>query len=289
MLFFLNLYLKYKFQKNDNKIKRKLEKKTEIMENIYKKIVKEKEVKFYSRAAANGISPSLISHYKDGEYITMCTEKYPHTLYDLIQKGVTKERLTEIIDEARLRLSDLHNIGIIHGGLSEENIIINNDVKLIDFGMAYEVNSITHENIENIEKLVEKLYEGVKYADITLTGVDLIKSLEHGILKFILNHYTMEKCKYCNFSFENDEILEEHIIKYHPYCDHCEVIITNYDPEDLFSCDYCGITLCGTCIDNLDYSFYYCEKCLFIYCYYHGYDSGSCKNKRGSCKECGGG
>jgi len=98
-----------------------------------------------------------------------------------------------------------------------------------------------------------------------------------------------EKCKYCNFSFENDEILEEHVNKYHPNCDYCVGIIISTDPEDLFSCDYCNKTLCDFCIDKFDYSFYKCEECLFVCCYYHGYDSGSCKNKNGPCKNCGGG
>jgi len=98
-----------------------------------------------------------------------------------------------------------------------------------------------------------------------------------------------EKCKYCNFSFENDEILEEHVDKYHPNCDYCGGIIISTDPEDLFSCDYCNKTLCDSCIDKFDYSFYECEECLHVCCYYHGYDSGTCKNKNGPCKNCGGG
>lgn len=152
--------------------------------NSYTKIVKVKEFEFYCQAECLKISPLLISHCTDGEFIKMCVEKYPHTLQDLIEGGITKQYLAEILQKAHICLDKLHEIGIIHGDLSEENIVVGKDIRLIDFGMSYTKESVTPENIKEI---AEEFYEGENYADNNLTGFEYIKSLENGVLVFLYN------------------------------------------------------------------------------------------------------
>lgn len=152
------------------------------------KIVSWKEAEFYVRAASKEIAPAIISFKirEDGK-VELGTEKYPHTLSSRVREDISKESLEEIFHEAHALLEDLHNLGIIHGDISEENIVIGDDVRLIDFGMSYPTTDVTEDNFKD---LAQEFPEAECYADKSLTGVEYIKSLEHGTLEFLQDTFS---------------------------------------------------------------------------------------------------
>lgn len=113
--------------------------------NYTKHNITTKEVEITSLASANDIAPKLVS--SDEKSITL--QAWPSTLIEIplnewiFYKDVTVNNLRK-----------LHSLGIIHGDLSEENIVVDpstKDAKLIDFGMSKYVSSIDIEefNVNN--------------------------------------------------------------------------------------------------------------------------------------------
>lgn len=104
------------------------------MEPVYK-ICKIDEVNITKIASEAGISAEVISvdSIGDGLY-RMGTKKYPHVLIDY-PFCEWKQFKLQVVNV----LNTLHNLGIVHGDLSEENIVIGEDgiAKLIDFGMSF--------------------------------------------------------------------------------------------------------------------------------------------------------
>lgn len=155
--------------------------------DVHVKIVSWKEAEFYVRASSKNIAPAIVSFKirEDGK-VELGTEKYPHTLFSRVREITTKEDLDKIYRDACAVLEDLHSIGIIHGDISEENIVVGDDVRLIDFGMSYSTSEVTEDNFRD---LAQEFPEAESYADKYLTGVEYIKSLEQGILGFLEDVY----------------------------------------------------------------------------------------------------
>lgn len=150
----------------------------------YTKRVRASELEFYRKAEEAGIAPRIVSYVQVDDRYELCTEQYSHTLLDV---RTDKDEIDFIIPQAKILVQKLHDIGILHGDLSEENIVYDCDTKrvaIIDFGLSKYI-----ENISNIENEVEELYEGVRFANKTLTGIPYLLSVELGILDFLSKPY----------------------------------------------------------------------------------------------------
>jgi tRNA A-37 threonylcarbamoyl transferase component Bud32 len=132
----------------------------------YTKTIRASELEFYRKAESAGIAPRIISCVQVNDHYELTTERYSQTLFDVKDK----EEVKFIIAQAKVLVHKLHDVGILHGDLSEENIVYDRDTKrvaIIDYGMAKYISQII-----NIEKEVEELYEGERFVDKILTGIN---------------------------------------------------------------------------------------------------------------------
>lgn len=103
---------------------------------VYNKKVKSAELEFTRIAEAKNLTPRLLSTQQINDDLhIMGLEMYPQTLSDVVVKSRNKyyQKIYDLVDV-------LHKMGIAHGDLSEDNIVLNfetGEVKLIDFGMSY--------------------------------------------------------------------------------------------------------------------------------------------------------
>ncbi len=109
------------------------------MGDYYIKRVKKSEYDITIIAATNNIAPTI--EYDSFDPLSTFTEikvqMYPETLAD-ISETQRYHYYASIVD----LVQRLHQLGYIHGDLSEDNIVLNRStgvVKLIDFGMSYEL------------------------------------------------------------------------------------------------------------------------------------------------------
>lgn len=157
----------------------------------YTKRVSNRELQFYIRASDAGIAPPILG-IKSGENqkYDLITQKMPIVLIDVMRTDLAKEILIKASD----LVDRLHEIGILHNDLSEENIVYDPEterVYLIDFGLSREISSIQEEEIPD---MIENLYEGVEYATIPESNsIEYLKSVELGIITFLLENQTAPK------------------------------------------------------------------------------------------------
>jgi len=112
---------------------------------VYQKKISPKEFEILKIASDAEISPHLIS-WKNiarscSNYIIAEIELYPFTLGDI---PINRRKI--YVDSIKNKLMQLYNMGIFHGDIHEENIVINPDtqqVRLIDFGQSKFLNEIT--------------------------------------------------------------------------------------------------------------------------------------------------
>lgn len=150
----------------------------------FTKRVRTSELEIYLKAEKVGIAPKVISYVQVNERYELTTERYSHTLLNVRDN---KEEVQFIISEAKILLQKLHDLSILHGDLSEENIVYDRNTKrvaIIDFGLSKHIEDIT-----NIQNEVDELYEGKRFANKELSGIPYLLSVECGILDFILNYY----------------------------------------------------------------------------------------------------
>lgn len=109
------------------------------MGDYYIKRVKKSEYDITIIAATNNIAPTIVYDNFDPlvEFTEIKVQMYPETLAD-ISEPQRYHYYASIVD----LVQRLHQLGYIHGDLSEDNIVLNRStgvVKLIDFGMSYEL------------------------------------------------------------------------------------------------------------------------------------------------------
>lgn len=142
-----------------NKIKnKKLKNKFEILKinnrsskfimqpDIYTKRVAEKEFMFTLICSAENIGAKLVNWSKDDDKLrigsqlpipnskefTIHLKKYPDPLYNEPDWNIYK-------NDAAILISKLHNLGIFHGDISEQNFVVDpktKEIKLIDYGRS---------------------------------------------------------------------------------------------------------------------------------------------------------
>jgi tRNA A-37 threonylcarbamoyl transferase component Bud32 len=150
----------------------------------FTKTIRAPELEFYRKAEEAGIAPRIVRYVQVEDHYELTTERYSHTLINVQQN---KEEVQFIIAEAKMLIQKLHDLGILHGDLSEENIVYDRDTKrvaIIDFGLSKYIKDIT-----NVEREIKELYEGVRFADQTLTGIPYLLTVELGILEFLSGYY----------------------------------------------------------------------------------------------------
>lgn len=135
--------------------------------DMFHKEVDEREFLITKIAAKHGIAPKLVSWERlpDFQVYFICYEALPHRIFRsyIPDTSANKILFTRKEYEKRFRITSirypetlsrkenfslyknqvyekieqLHSLGIVHGDLHEENIVVNdNEVKLIDFGLS---------------------------------------------------------------------------------------------------------------------------------------------------------
>lgn len=101
-------------------------------ETTFIKCVDKKELDITLLAAEHGLTPSVISWEDKGDHFDIILEKYDRSLdYE------ARENLAPHQEQIEKLVRKLHEIGVYHGDLSEDNIVVKNGVvKLIDFGCS---------------------------------------------------------------------------------------------------------------------------------------------------------
>ena len=138
------------------------------LKDYYCKEVNLKELQITQIASLNNISPKLVlfinknSNYEI--YSEIYSEKYKYTLLD-----IKKEERKNYIQPIKKLISKLHQCGVYHGDIKEDNIVMNkikfyqdanlfsqellmnsiNDIKLIDFGLSKFITELKTEDLKD--------------------------------------------------------------------------------------------------------------------------------------------
>jgi tRNA A-37 threonylcarbamoyl transferase component Bud32 len=159
--------------------------------DFHTKIVSESELKFFLRAHQHNLTPPIISYHqlapdhKQYPKFSLVTARFPEVLIDVLND---KDRIPEslyILECSRKLVSSLHSIDILHGDISEENIVYDKatrSVALIDFGLSKFISSIQDADVPSC---VEELYEGVRYAGTPTNTIEYLLNVELGIITFL--------------------------------------------------------------------------------------------------------
>jgi tRNA A-37 threonylcarbamoyl transferase component Bud32 len=111
--------------------------------NIYRKRIREKELFFLKEAEKLNVTPKIINVTPCDDESILEQQRYPCTLFNIDIKDREK-----YISPITALIKRLHENGIVHGDIHEENIVIDdNDVKLIDFGFSKYIKDITVKDI----------------------------------------------------------------------------------------------------------------------------------------------
>ena len=100
---------------------------------IESKTVNRDDFYFTLMTSKNGIAPELISYKEIGNQFVIEMEKCPNLL------AFSNQYLTTYREKVKEQIRKLHSLGIYHGNLSSENIVINpvtDGVMFIDFSQS---------------------------------------------------------------------------------------------------------------------------------------------------------
>lgn len=116
----------------------------------------------------NKIAPRIISTGKSGDLLFIVMDEYLYNLREYTdQFGFSSKLKSSVIN----KIEELHNLGIVHGDLHEENIVVNNDndVALIDFDFAFKANSPTAlEFAEELTGTVPKNVYDIDFEELSM-------------------------------------------------------------------------------------------------------------------------
>jgi len=107
------------------------------------------------------------------------------SLHSLLARGPTPaDRVCEIVSQLALPLARAHELGIVHGGVTLDNVLLDNDARplITDFGMSAGPSSTPTDDIEALATCAAQLMVG---ADGTLT--ELTAQLETGFAAIMGN------------------------------------------------------------------------------------------------------
>ena len=118
---------------------------------VYIKDVNGKELEFMKIASDYDISPKLIMYTKidDDEYRTYSDE------YEKMLSDVPKMKRRFYIEAIKDKIRQLHRLGIFHGDIHEENIVIrDDDVRIIDYGLSQKIEDIRQDYLDHSMYLI---------------------------------------------------------------------------------------------------------------------------------------
>ena len=167
-----------------------LREKEQVRGTPYVKEVGVKELRITCIAASLGIGAEVLkSTPTSSGRCTMDLYRYAESCTEILREK-RYEEYNSCIAEARTLLAQLHSEGILHGDLSEDNIVYNNvpgTTRLIDFGMSYFAADavLTPEGIIDVEYYIDLYYEGVRYAGSPAPTLEYLQRLEMGCLEFL--------------------------------------------------------------------------------------------------------
>lgn len=126
----------------------------------YSKHVQYSELKIHLLASSANLAPKILSVEICEDHWIITIERYPTTLFDhpYVEWEKWREQILHLFKE-------LHEIRILHGDISEENIVVdseNNRVALIDFGMSrliFENDSMNQEEFCNEIKEINFMFD----------------------------------------------------------------------------------------------------------------------------------
>jgi len=196
------------------------------MYGTYAKEIKESELNLFLLAEKNNLTPKLISYTKikadnkstsyhesihpslkthgevfnedqlqqvgvDCARFLLIMESFPETIYDIMQDHHRMKEGVQLLERCKFLVRKLHGLDILHGDLSEENIVYNkatDQLALIDFGLSKIISTISK---DEVEECIDDLFEGIKYAGPPSEEVEYILRVELGILDFLKNVYNV--------------------------------------------------------------------------------------------------
>jgi tRNA A-37 threonylcarbamoyl transferase component Bud32 len=141
----------------------------------YTKRITSKEFQIYKQVAEASLAPKIIHFTVENDLILLTTQKIAYTYGEL---AINKEQIEKYTEKWHQLLNKLHNLGIYHGDISEENVMFDENGKgyLIDFGLSGSLKDITQENVE--QQLDE--YHVIDLNKITAsTPEEKVKQAEH--------------------------------------------------------------------------------------------------------------
>ncbi|MET0565939.1 MAG: BTAD domain-containing putative transcriptional regulator [Acidimicrobiia bacterium] len=107
------------------------------------------------------------------------------SLHSLLAQGPTPpERVCEIVSQLALPLAQAHELGIVHGGVTLDKVLLDNDGRplITDFGMSAGLSSVPADDIEGLATCAAQLLDG---SDGSLT--ELGARLEAGVAAVVGN------------------------------------------------------------------------------------------------------
>lgn len=136
------------YQENNLIIKKRIKKnyRHEILDEKIRKKTTRFETRLLNKASELIPVPKVLNSNDKDMIIEMEFIK-GEKLRDLVPK-ISKEKLKSIFNKIGKNLAKLHNENIIHGDLTTSNIIINEKVYFIDFGLGFITNKIEDKAVD---------------------------------------------------------------------------------------------------------------------------------------------
>lgn len=138
----------------------------------FSKRISMNEYNFYKILDGTNITPRIISINRD----ILVIERYYDTVGNiLMNKNLSSKELEKMTNDIKAVISRLHEIGILHGDLHNDNIVCNEeltDFRIIDFEYSTFISLVDKdyiddycdEDVENVEDILE--HEMTRFLDI---------------------------------------------------------------------------------------------------------------------------
>jgi Ser/Thr protein kinase RdoA (MazF antagonist) len=114
--------------------------------NTYVKCMTRHEAEIFELASTAGIAPKVIERRKIGEnHYDLYTERYACTVAEMTSTKRRSSQLSTSLSHSVVELlKRLHALGIYHGDIHPDNVVVIGDTtKLIDFGASLYLSEIT--------------------------------------------------------------------------------------------------------------------------------------------------